>query len=128
MRKVSIASFVMAIIFMVCAIVLNVLGFVYINGTQVVRHTTNGFMQMSYYTSTSLTNVSFAMIIAGGFLFIGAILMFMLSAMTRCKCHHHEGHCCRKEDPKAEPVTAEVVAEPEPETEPTDEEAPSDPQ
>ena len=94
MKKVSKASFICAIILIVCAIALNVIGFTYLNGVRVYRHVGYGFMQMTYSASSSMTNTCFAMIIAGGFLFVGGILLMMLSAMTRCPgkrcCHEHK--------------------------------------
>ena len=47
MKKVSTASFIVAIILIVCSVVLNVLGFTYINGAHYVRHY-GAFMQMTY--------------------------------------------------------------------------------
>ena len=104
MKKVSTISLICAVVLIIGAIVLNVIGFSCINGVHCVRHAGYGFMQMSYYTSTSMTSVCLAMIIAGGFLFVGGILLLMLSVMTCCK----EQKCCRH---KSEPETA-PVAEP----------------
>jgi hypothetical protein len=109
MKKVSKASFICAIILIVCAIVLNVIGFSYLNGVRVYRHVGYGFMQMTYSASSSMTNTCFAMIMAGGFLFIGGILLLMLSAMTRCPgkkcCHEHKveqpAEEVKAEEPKA---------------------------
>lgn len=95
MKKVSTASFIVAIILIVCSVVLNVLGFTYINGAHYVRHY-GAFMQMTYTMTSSMANVCLGMIIAGGFLFIGGILLFMLSALTCCRpqkdhsCSRHE--------------------------------------
>ena len=114
MKKVSKASFISAIVLIVAAIVLNVIGFTYINGVRVVRQTGYGFMHMAYYTDSSMTNTCFAMIIAGGFLFVGGILLFMLSVMTRCPgkkcCHDHKGEAEVKqvEAPKADEKPAEA--------------------
>ena len=134
MIKVSTASFIIGIIFIVCAIVLGLMGFRNINGVMCVRHM-GGFMSMSYTTTTSMANMCMAMIIAGGFLFVGGILLLMLSALTcPCRCKHHEHKdeekaeepapcCCKKE--AAEPEKAEP-AEPaeEPAAEPVEEQAP----
>ena len=124
MKKISTACFIIAIVLIVCAITLNVLGFTYINGVRYVRHYSGGFMQMSYTTTSSMANTCLGMIIAGGFLFIGGILLFMLSAMT---CHRppKAPFCCKdkqkeevKEEAKAaEPEPAKPV-EPEPTVEP----------
>ena len=139
MKKVSTASFIIAIVLIVCAITLNILGFVWMNGYHVTRHYGNGFMQMTYTMNTSSSSLSYTclgMIIAGGFLFLGGILLFILSAQTchvppkpHACCRHHEEVeeepaqekcCCSHEAPeaKAEP---EVAA---PEAEPAAEEAP----
>ncbi len=115
MKKVSTASFIVAIILIVCSVVLNVLGFTYINGAHYVRHY-GAFMQMTYTMTSSMANVCLGMIIAGGFLFIGGILLLMLSAMT---CHRPpKAPFCFKDKqlpfPK-EDVKEEVKAEkPEP--------------
>ncbi len=109
MKKVSKASFICAIILIVCALALNVIGFSYLNGVRVYRHVGYGFMQMTYSASSSMTNTCFAMIMAGGFLFIGGILLLMLSAMTRCPgkkcCHEHKvvqpAEEVKAEEPKA---------------------------
>ena len=53
MKKVSTISLVCAIVLIVAAIVLNVFGFTYINGMRVVRHVGYGYMQMSYYNTSS---------------------------------------------------------------------------
>lgn len=118
MKKVSKASFICAIILIVCAIVLNVYGFSYLNGVRVYRQMGYGFMQMTYQTNSSMTNTCFAMIVVGGFLFIGGILLFMLSAITRCPgkkcCHDHKQETAvqpveeaNAEEPKAEPAAIE---------------------
>ncbi len=119
MKKISLTSFITAIVLIVCAIVLNVYGFYYINGVRVLRQTGYGFMHMTYYTDTSMTNTCFGMIIAGGFLFIGGILLLMLATLTRCRgkkcCHEHKAEVAllpeaevKAEEPKAEPeVTKE---------------------
>ena len=104
MKKVSKASFISAIVLIVAAIVLNVIGFTYINGVRVVRQTGYGFMHMAYYTDSSMTSTCLGMIIAGGFLFIGGILLFMLSAMTRCPGRK----CCHDHKDEAEEKPAEV--------------------
>ncbi len=112
MKKISFISLLSAIVLIIGAIVLNVLGFTYINGTHVVRQY-GGFMQMTYYTS-SMSNVSLAMIIAGGFLFLGGILLLMLAALTcghKCQCKHEE------KKPEAVKVTAAPEPEPEPQPE-----------
>ena len=137
MKKISKASFVIAIVLIVFAIALNVLGFIYINGVRYVRHFNGGFMQMSYTTTSSMANTCLGMIIAGGFLFIGGILLFMLSAMT---CHRPpKAPFCfkdkqlpfpkevKKEEEKtadSEPVQPEQPVEPETQNEVPAEEDP----
>ena len=116
MKKISKASFIIAIVLIVFAIALNVLGFIYINGVRYVRHFNGGFMQMSYTTTSSMANTCLGMIIAGGFLFIGGILLFMLSAMT---CHRPpKAPFCFKDKqlpfPKEEKKEEEKTADPEP--------------
>ena len=128
MKKVSKASFICAIILIVCAIALNVYGFSFLNGVRVYRQMGYGYMHMSYVTNSSMTNTCFAMIVAGGFLFIGGILLFMLAAMTRCDCKK----CCN--EPKSEktkalpqPVQDVKVEEPCPAEEcPCSEQAPTE--
>ena len=109
MKKVSKASFICAIILIVCAIALNVIGFSYLNGVRVYRHVGYGFMQMTYSASSSMTNTCFAMIIAGGFLFVGGILLMMLSAMTRCPGKK----CCHDKKPEVQEQKAEEKPQPE---------------
>ena len=93
MKKVSTASFVMAVILIVCAIVFNILGFVDMCGTHVARHYSNGFMPVTYtMTSSAAYYVSLGMIITGGFMFLGGILLFMLSAITGHR--PPKGHGC----------------------------------
>ena len=135
MKKVSTASFIIGIVLIVLAVVLNVLGFLDINGIRYVHYYGNRLYSMTYTNSTSGQMVCIAMIIAGGFLFVGGILLFILSVLTcpcRCKHHEHKGEekaedpapcCCRKET--AEPEKAEP-AEPteEPAAEPVEEQAP----
>ena len=116
MKKISKASFIIAIVLIVFAIALNVLGFIYINGVRYVRHFNCGFMQMSYTTTSSMANTCLGMIIAGGFLFIGGILLFMLSAMT---CHRPpKAPFCFKDKqlpfPKEVKKEEEKTADPEP--------------
>lgn len=116
MKKISKASFIIAIVLIVFAIALNVLGFIYINGVRYVRHFNGGFMQMSYTTTSSMANTCLGMIIAGGFLFIGGILLFMLSAMT---CHRPpKAPFCFKDKqlpfPKEVKMEEEKTADPEP--------------
>ena len=104
MKKISIISLICGIVLILAAIVLNAIGFSYINGMHVVRHMGYGFMEMSYYTNTSMTGTCLAMIIAGGFLFNGGILLLMLSAITKCRDHK----CCKKEEVEKEaPVQIE---------------------
>ena len=101
MKKVSTASLICAIVLIIGAIVLNVIGFSYINGVRYVGHMGYGFMRMSYYTDSSMTATCLAMIIVGGFLFIGGVLLLMLAAATRCRDHK----CCRhKAEQEAAPV------------------------
>ena len=135
MKKVSNASFVIGIVLIVLAIVLNVLGFLDINGIRYVQYYGNRLYSMTYSVDTSSQMICLAMIIAGGFLFVGGILLLMLSALTcPCRCKHHEHKeeekaetqapcCCQKE--AAEPEKAEP-AEPaeEPAAEPVEEQAP----
>jgi len=104
MKKVSTASFIIAIVLIACAITLNILGFVWMNGYHVTRHYGNGFMQMTYSmtsTSSSHSYTCLGMIIAGGFLFLGGILLFILSALT---CHRppKPQHCCHKHHEEVE--------------------------
>ncbi len=126
MKKVSKASFICAIILIVCAIALNVIGFTYLNGVRVYRHVGYGFMQMTYNASSSMTNTCFAMIIAGGFLFVGGILLMMLSAMTCCRCKEKVAEQKDEKKEIALKAAEEVkVEEPKPECCCT-EESPSD--
>ncbi|MBO7348609.1 MAG: hypothetical protein J6U27_01470 [Spirochaetales bacterium] len=97
MKKVSTISLVCAIVLIVAAIVLNVFGFTYINGMRVVRHVGYGYMQMSYYNTSSMTATCLGMIIAGGFLFVSGIMLLELSIKIRCRCHHHDHGVCHKE-------------------------------
>ena len=129
MKKISKASFIIAVVLIVFAIALNVLGFIYINGVRYVRHFNGGFMQMSYTTTSSMANTCLGMIIAGGFLFIGGILLFMLSAMT---CHRPpKAPFCFKDKQlpfQKEEVKAEAkAAEPEP-AKPEEPEQPVEPE
>lgn len=136
MKKVSNASFVIGIVFIVLGIVLNVLGFLDINGVRYVQYYGNRFYSMTYTTSTSQQMFCMALIIAGGFLFLGGIMLFILSAVTcpcRCKGHHEKDSC--KEQPKSEEAhkvtcqcqakadTTEPVKQEEPETEAPEESA-----
>lgn len=129
MKKVSTASFVIAIILIVCAIVFNILGFVDMCGTHVARHYGNGFMQVTYtMTSTASYYVSLGMIITGGFMFLGGILLFMLSVLTchrppkghGCCGHHHRPPMPEEEfkAEQAEPVEPQQAPEAAPEAEP----------
>ena len=136
MKKISNASLVIGIVLVVLAVVLNVLGFLDINGIRYVQYYGNRLYSMTYSVDTSGQMVCIAMIIAGGFLFIGGILLLMLSALTcPCRCKHHEHKdeekadapapcCCKKE--AAEPEKAEPVEQPaeEPAAEPVEEQAP----
>ena len=130
MKKISNASFVIGIVFIVLGIVLNVLGFLDINGVRYVQYYGNRFYSMTYTTSTSQQMFCMALIIAGGFLFLGGIMLFILSAVTcpcRCKGHKEKESC--KEQPKCEEApettcqcqakadTTEPVKQEEPETE-----------
>lgn len=107
MKKVSTISLVCAIVLIVAAIVLNVFGFTYINGMRVVRHVGYGYMQMSYYNTSSMTATCLGMIIAGGFLFVSGIMLLEFAIRTRFrvqKCCHkaleakaeEDSHCCCK--------------------------------
>ena len=127
MKKVSTASFIIGIVLIVLAVALNVLGFLDINGIRYV-HYGNRFYSMTYTTtSSSAQMVCIAMIIAGGFLFLGGILLLMLSALTcpcRCKGHGNKPEETAKkaadntpcffkdEEAKAENPAEEPAAEP----------------
>ena len=109
MKKVSTASFIIAIVLIVCAITLNILGFTWMNCTHVTRHYGNGFMQMTYSVSTASSSLSYTcigMIIAGGFLFLGGILLFILSALT-CHTPPKPHHCCRHHEEMEEEAPQE---------------------
>ena len=123
MKKVSNASFIIGIVLIVLAVVLNVLGFLDINGIRYVQYYGNRLYSMTYTTSSSAQMICIAMIIAGGFLFVGGILLLMLSALTcPCRCKHHEHKpeevpqkaedktpcCCKVEEPAPEPEKAEA--------------------
>ena len=100
MKKVSTASLIIAIVLIVCAVTLNILGFVWMNGYHVTRHYGNGFMQMTYTmnsASTSLSYTCLGMIVAGGFLFLGGILLLFLSALT-CHVPPKPHFCCKHHD------------------------------
>lgn len=125
MKKASTASFVMAVILIVCAIVFNVIGFVDMCGTHVYRHYGSGFMQVTYtMTSSAAYFVSLGMIITGGFMFLGGIMLFMLSALTSHR--HPKGHgCCGHHHRPPMPGEFEDVhAEPEQAPEAAPEEQP----
>lgn len=138
MKKVSTASFIIAIVLVVCAITLNILGFVWMNGYHVTRHYGNGFMQMTYSVnaaSSSLSYTCLGMIIAGGFLFVGRILLFVLSALTGIRPPKPH-HCCKhhpevEEEPDRQPCgcekeACEAQAEPEaPSQDASEEETPA---
>lgn len=125
MKKVSTASFIIAIVLIVCAITLNILGFVNMNGFHVSRHYGDVFMKMTVMntTSTSQTYTCLGMIIAGGFLFVGGILLFVLSALTCCRearkscCHHEEvekpEQCCCSKAEEPEQCCCNKAEEPE---------------
>ncbi len=124
MKKVSNASFVIGIVLVVLAVIINVLGFLNINGVRYIQYYGNRLYSMTYTTSTSNQMVCLALIIAGGFMFVGGILLLMLSALTcPCRCKHHE-HKCEEAPQKAEEPSccckAEEVAE-EPVEKPADE-------
>ena len=110
MKNVSKASFIIGIILIVCALVLGVLGFRNINGVMYVRHM-GGFMSMSYTSTSSMTGMCLAMIVSGGFLFLGGLMLFILAAIT-CPCRgkaREEKKVEKKEEvpapqPKAEPA------------------------
>ena len=102
MKKVSTISLVCAIVLIVAAIVLNVIGFSCINGVHYARHMGYGYMQMAFYSNSSMTATCLAMIIAGGFLFIGGILLLMLSVNTRCRAHRFLFHKMMEERRAAE--------------------------
>ena len=102
MKKVSNASFVIGIVLIVLAVVLNVLGFLDINGIRYVQYYGNRLYSMTYTTSSSNQMICLALIIAGGFMFVGGIMLLMLSALTcPCRCKHHE-HKCEEAPQKAE--------------------------
>ena len=115
MKKISKVSFILSIVLAAGAVALNIIGFCYINGVRIVRYGAYGYMQMYNYSTTSMANTCLGMIIAGGFMFIGAILLFMLSVMTKCR----KDHCC-----KAKPEHCEAQSAPEPEKAPEQEAAP----
>lgn len=134
MKKVSNASFVIGIVLVVLAVIINVLGFLNINGVRYIQYYGNRLYSMTYTASTSNQMVCLALIIAGGFMFVGGILLLMLSALTcpcRCKGHGHKPEevpqkaenktCCQVEAPAAEAEKAEEPAE-EPAAEPVEEE------
>ena len=143
MKKVSNASFVIGIVLIVLAVVLNVLGFLDINGIRYVQYYGNRLYSMTYTVDTSSQMICLALIIAGGFMFVGGILLLMLSALTcPCRCKHHEhkceeipqkteepSPCCCKAKEKAEEPVEEPVEKPaeeeaaEPAAEPVEEQA-----
>ena len=135
MKKISNASLVIGIVLVVLAVVLNVLGFLDINGIRYVQYYGNRLYSMTYSVDTSSQMICLAMIIAGGFLFIGGILLLMLSALTcPCRCKHHEHKeeekaeapapcCCQKETAEPEKAEPAETAE-EPAAEPVEEQAP----
>ena len=138
MKKVSTASLIIAIVLIVCAITLNILGFVWMNGYHVTRHYGNGFMQMTYSMnamSSSLSYTCLGMIIAGGFLFVGGILLLVLSALTGFRPPRPH-HCCKhhpevEDEPVQQPCgcakeeSCEAQAEPEAPAQDAAEEAPA---
>ena len=125
MKKASTASFVMAVILIVCAIVFNVIGFVDMCGTHVYRHYGSGFMQVTYtMTSSAAYFVSLGMIITGGFMFLGGIMLFMLSALTSHRHPKGSGCCGHHHRPPMPGEYEDVHAEPEQAPEAAPEEQP----
>ena len=125
MKKASTASFVMAVILIVCAIVFNVIGFVDMCGTHVYRHYGSGFMQVTYtMTSSAAYFVSLGMIITGGFMFLGGIILFMLSALTSHRHPKGPGCCGHHHRPPMPGEYEDVHAEPEQAPEAAPEEQP----
>ena len=128
MKKVSTASFVIAIILIVCSITLNILGFVGVNGCHMARHYGNGYMTMTYTMSSTASYMSIALIVLGGFLFLGGILLFILAALTCHRppkgpgcCGHHHRPPMPEEEFRAEqaaPVEPKQAPEAAPEAEP----------
>lgn len=84
MKKISVASFIVALVLIVASIALFVLGFLFVNTPQVYSNVGHGysFMRLSY--SFSLTDAinGFMFILLGGFLFIGGLLLLLLAAVT----------------------------------------------
>ena len=134
MKKVSIASLIAAVVLILCSIAITFMGFSYMNGARIVRHTTSyGYLRASYYTTEPLGNYGIGMIIVGGFLFLGGLLCLLLSANTFTPS---EAKKARKEveDKKPEPEKKEVEAPEAKEcscnqesAEPAEEEAPGAP-
>ncbi len=93
MKKTSMASFIVAIILVASSIALFVLGFLSVNTTQVYSKVGNGysFMQISYSLSLNSIIHGLFFVLLGGFLFIGGILMFILSAVVR----PHNSNCMK---------------------------------
>ena len=107
MKKVSLASLIVAIVLILCSIVTTFMGFSYMNGARIVRHTASyGFVRASYYTTEPLGNCGLGMIIVGGFLFLGGLLCLILSANTFVPSEKKE----KKEEKKSEPAEKEVEA------------------
>ena len=136
MKKVSNASFVIGIVLVVLAVIINVLGFLNINGVRYIQYYGNRLYSMTYTASTSNQMVCLALIIAGGFMFVGGILLLMLSALTcPCRCKHHEHKCeeapqkaeepscCKAEEVAEEPVEKPTEEAPEPAAETAEEQA-----
>lgn len=115
----------MAVILIVCAIVFNVIGFVDMCGTHVYRHYGSGFMQVTYtMTSSAAYFVSLGMIITGGFMFLGGIMLFMLSALTSHRHPKGPGCCGHHHRPPMPGEYEDVHAEPEQAPEAAPEEQP----
>jgi len=84
MKKISIASFIVALVFIVASIALFVLGFLFVNTPQVYSNVGHGysFMKFSYTFSLAGAINGFMFLLLGGFLFIGGILLLVLAAIT----------------------------------------------
>ena len=126
MKKVSTFSYIIAIVLVMCSIACNFIGFRYIDGTRIIRQASRGFMQMTYYTTTTPSNFGLGMIITGGFLFVGAMVLFMLSVLAASKCSEEcckEQPCPKKECPK-KAHAAQIECDAQEKAEPAAPEAP----
>ena len=121
MKKVSTFSYIIAIVLVMCSIACNFIGFRYIDGTRIIRQASRGFMQTTYYTTTTPSNFGLGMIITGGFLFVGAMILFMLSVLAASKCSEER---CKEQPCQKKAPAAQIECDTQEKAEPAAPEAP----